>query len=162
MAVSFIGGENRRPAPSHWQTLSHNVVSSTPRLSEVRTHNVSGNRHWLHSSTSVRSRPRRLPLDGRLAGYNTESLAVDNNWVTCFGECHTLHAKEIFFRFRKRVGAFYCCCYKILFFRPDPTLHTFSVGVNSILELSQQCVFFFILLRICINEMLKIRAGRSH
>ena len=27
------------------KTLSHNVVSSTPRLSGVRTHNVSGDRH---------------------------------------------------------------------------------------------------------------------
>ena len=25
--------------------LSHNVVSSTPRLSEIRTHNVSGDRY---------------------------------------------------------------------------------------------------------------------
>jgi hypothetical protein len=24
-------GENHRPAASHWQTLSHNVVSSTPK-----------------------------------------------------------------------------------------------------------------------------------
>jgi hypothetical protein len=34
MAVSFIYGghrENHRPAASHWQTLSHNVVSSIPR-----------------------------------------------------------------------------------------------------------------------------------
>jgi hypothetical protein len=29
----------------HLQTLSHNVVSSTPLLSGVRTHNVSGDRH---------------------------------------------------------------------------------------------------------------------
>jgi hypothetical protein len=29
-----------RPAPSHWKTLSHNIVSSTPRLSDIRTHNV--------------------------------------------------------------------------------------------------------------------------
>jgi hypothetical protein len=34
--------ENYRPAASHWQTLSHNVVSSTSRLSGIRTHNVSG------------------------------------------------------------------------------------------------------------------------
>jgi len=30
---------------SHRQTLSHNVVSNTPRLSGVRTHNISGDRH---------------------------------------------------------------------------------------------------------------------
>jgi hypothetical protein len=30
--------EDHRPVASHWQTLSHNVVSSTPRLSGVRTH----------------------------------------------------------------------------------------------------------------------------
>jgi hypothetical protein len=29
----------------HWQTLSRNVVSSTPRLSRYQTHNVSGDRH---------------------------------------------------------------------------------------------------------------------
>jgi hypothetical protein len=35
-----VSGENHRPAASHWQTLSHNVVSSTPRLSGIWTHNV--------------------------------------------------------------------------------------------------------------------------
>jgi len=39
-----VPGENHRPAASHWQTLSHNVVLYTPRLSEIRTHNVSGDR----------------------------------------------------------------------------------------------------------------------
>ena len=38
-------GENHQPASSHWQTLSHNVVSSTPHLSGIQTHNVSGDRH---------------------------------------------------------------------------------------------------------------------
>jgi hypothetical protein len=41
-------GENHRPETSHWQTLSHNVVSGTPCLSEILTHNVSDDRHWLH------------------------------------------------------------------------------------------------------------------
>jgi len=37
VAVSFIGGEtgvpreNHRRVTNHWQTLSHDVVSSTPR-----------------------------------------------------------------------------------------------------------------------------------
>ena len=40
-----VSGENHRPVASHWQTLSHNVVSSTPRLSGIRSNNVSGDRH---------------------------------------------------------------------------------------------------------------------
>jgi hypothetical protein len=44
----WILGENRRPAARHWQTCSYNVVSSTPRLSGIRTHNVSSDKHWLH------------------------------------------------------------------------------------------------------------------
>ena len=48
----FIGGgnfrvprENHRPVSSHRQTLSHNVASSTPRLSRIRTQNISGDRY---------------------------------------------------------------------------------------------------------------------
>jgi hypothetical protein len=43
-----VPGENHRPVASHWQTSSHNVVSSTPHLTWIPTHNVSGDRHWLH------------------------------------------------------------------------------------------------------------------
>jgi len=35
-----VPGETHRPVASHCQALSHNVVSSTPRLSGIRTHNV--------------------------------------------------------------------------------------------------------------------------
>ena len=31
VALSFIGAGNHWPVESHWQTLSHNVLSSTPR-----------------------------------------------------------------------------------------------------------------------------------
>ena len=37
VVVSFISGENHPPVASHWQTLSDNVVSSTSRLSGIRT-----------------------------------------------------------------------------------------------------------------------------
>ena len=37
-----VPGENHRPVASYQQTLSQDVVSSTPRLSGVRTHNLSG------------------------------------------------------------------------------------------------------------------------
>ena len=33
-----VPGENHRPATSHWQTLSHNVVLSKLRLSGIQTH----------------------------------------------------------------------------------------------------------------------------
>ena len=40
-----VPGENHRPAASHRQTLSYNVISSTPRLSGIRTPNFSSDSH---------------------------------------------------------------------------------------------------------------------
>jgi len=37
--------ENHRPVASQLQTLSHNVVSSIPRLSGIGTHNISSDKH---------------------------------------------------------------------------------------------------------------------
>ena len=45
MEETRVPKENHRSAVSHRQTLSHNVVSSTPRLSGIRTHNISDDRH---------------------------------------------------------------------------------------------------------------------
>jgi hypothetical protein len=55
LLVEEIGvpAENHRPAVSHWQTLTLNVVSSTPRLSEFWTHNFSSDMHWLHRELQI-------------------------------------------------------------------------------------------------------------
>ena len=53
MAVCFIGEGNRRKPQTCSKSLtnlSHNVVSSTPHLSGIWTHNVSGDRHWIQLS----------------------------------------------------------------------------------------------------------------
>ena len=44
-SVSFVD-ETGGPEENHWQILSHNVLYLT--LIEIRTHNISGYRHWLH------------------------------------------------------------------------------------------------------------------
>jgi hypothetical protein len=43
-----VTGEDHRPAASICPTLSHNVVSSTPHMSGIRAHNISGDMHRLH------------------------------------------------------------------------------------------------------------------
>jgi hypothetical protein len=42
MEETGVPGENHLPVASHWQTLSHNVVSSAPHLSGVQTCYISG------------------------------------------------------------------------------------------------------------------------
>ena len=43
-----VPGKKHWPVASHWHTLLHNAVLSTPHQTRIRTHNVSGDRYWLH------------------------------------------------------------------------------------------------------------------
>ena len=42
---TIVPKENQRPVASHRQTLSYNVISSTPCLSVIQTRYFSGDRH---------------------------------------------------------------------------------------------------------------------
>ena len=68
-----VSGENHKPASSHWQTLSHNVVSSIPRLSGFWTQNVSGDMHRLHNHTITTN-----------DGSNIKTLS--NSWLTSYNK----------------------------------------------------------------------------
>ena len=58
-----VPGDNRRSAASYWQTWSYDVVSSIPRLSGIRTHNITGDRILIAlvviNPTTIRSWPHR-------------------------------------------------------------------------------------------------------
>jgi hypothetical protein len=58
---------------NHWQTLSHNVVSSTPHLNGIQTH-VSGDRHWLHRWLKI-----QLPYDYDHDGLGEKLWSVQSN-----------------------------------------------------------------------------------
>jgi len=45
MEETGVLGENHRPVENHGQTLSFNVVSSTPPMNGFRTHNFCGGRN---------------------------------------------------------------------------------------------------------------------
>ena len=44
-SVYLLVDETGVPGENHRQTFSHNVISSTPSLGGIRTHNVSGDKH---------------------------------------------------------------------------------------------------------------------
>ena len=75
MEEAGVPGENHHPTSSHCQTLSHNVVSSTPRLTGIRTHNVSGDMQVVVNlaANTIRSRPRR-PLALLVMTSNSQTL----------------------------------------------------------------------------------------
>jgi hypothetical protein len=76
-----VHGENHQPAASHWQTLSHSVVSSTPRHQRIWSRNVSSDRHWLHPTTT-RLRPRR-PRDDRRQSLILYIYRISTFYVHC-------------------------------------------------------------------------------
>jgi hypothetical protein len=77
--------ENHWPVASHWQTLPHNVVSITHRLSGIRTHNFSGDRHCLNII------PTSDIIDHR------KHVTFKNNSTWIFSSAATLHCPLLCF-----------------------------------------------------------------
>ena len=60
-----VSRENHLPIASYCKTLSHHAVSSTPRLSGIRTHSVSGDRYSTGVDPGGRTRLRASPKIGK-------------------------------------------------------------------------------------------------
>ena len=76
------------PVTSHWLTLSHSIVSSTPHLSVVRTHNISDDRQWLHRywkfnyhmiMTTTAPTYFNIFLDGHMTGLTVPAYYGNNS-----------------------------------------------------------------------------------
>jgi hypothetical protein len=60
-----VPGDNHRPAASHWQTLSHNVISITHHQERTRTHKQRLQNNHLGKTNSSRIKAlTRYPQNG--------------------------------------------------------------------------------------------------
>ena len=96
--------ENHWPVASHWQTLSHNVVSSTPHLGGIQTYNDSGDRHWLHSYKS-----NNHAITATTTPINIRTLIIHKETIlntTLFG---SLHVYKYILLFWKQLYCIWLC-----------------------------------------------------
>jgi hypothetical protein len=79
-----LPGENRPPVANHWQTLSHNVVWSTPRLSRIRNEinyksNIDNLVYWLD---------KFWVRDTKLSNWNSPWIQF---WAVVYNKFNTMH-----------------------------------------------------------------------
>ena len=92
-----VPGENCRPVTSHWLTLSHNFVSSTPRLRGISLYRkypppLSGG-----ICTIVKSLPHRQIINEKDLPYSIKCyIYIDNRYVYTFIVINTFEAFFIF------------------------------------------------------------------
>ena len=113
LLVEEIGGpgENHRPVASHWQTWSHNVVHVA--LIEIRTHNTSGDSHWLLSYNHGH--------DNLLFDYVTEIKKIRHIFTTFYRNFKFNRSTTLSNKFSHLWHIYYhlydfCCCFFLLFY----------------------------------------------
>ena len=99
-----VPGENHRPVVSHWQTVSHNVVSSTPRLSWVSictdlTGSCKSNYHTIMTTTAPRLFWDDIVQTNRHAVVPDLLIDQENNNWTIFNDYCYCFCTTIFFVF---------------------------------------------------------------
>ena len=93
-----VPGENHRPIASNWQTLSHNVVSSTPRQSRVWTHVTNKNNNVSIEGFDVHYCPIGLAVILVIMSVSTFESAVILNLSTSKIHLHLIfHPYELWY-----------------------------------------------------------------
>jgi hypothetical protein len=136
MEETAVHGENHRPDASHWQTLSHNVVS--PRHERIRTH-ISGDRHWdvcklgvkiviLFINTPLkqkywwgRNNLRQMTCDRNNVLHHWQLSFIERNYSLRFEQCIIFESGSLFIFFLEEtvnqiVFLINNCSYMLLFF----------------------------------------------
>ena len=104
LVVSFIDGGNYQPAASHWQTLSHKVVSSTPHLTWLKNIKqreivIISTRKNSYKRNTGQKELRSACLTKSIAIYLFKDLSHTKIW-------YVVWIRERFFFFYKRTGDF--------------------------------------------------------
>ena len=80
---TVVPGENHQPVASHWQTLSHNVVSSTPRLIGIDcTGSCNTNYHLITSTTAPPKYKETQKLNSVILFKNNINIGIQ--WIVNF------------------------------------------------------------------------------
>ena len=81
-----VPAENQRPVASHWQTLSHNLVSSTPR--HERSSNSQSPGRFEKILKAFFFPPNFFQENTRISSIKKALLTISNDWISNYLDTH--------------------------------------------------------------------------